>query len=133
MVSSPYHLEITPSDMGNNDRIVVQELLKEVAQMEQVDFFDSKEGGLVHIFKCVIINEANSLTMDAQAELRPTLEKGSRNIRLIMICDSMTSTIALVKSRCLLVCCPAPTNEKMIKSLSNIVSKEKVKLESGSI
>ena len=74
VVSSPYHLEITPSDMGNNDRIVIQELLKEVAQMEQVDFQESKDG-LAHRYKCVVINEANSLTRDAQAALRRTMEK----------------------------------------------------------
>lgn len=132
VVSSPYHLEITPSDMGNNDRIVVQELLKEVAQMEQVDFTDSKDG-LAHRYKCVIINEANSLTRDAQAALRRTMEKYSRNIRLIMVCDSMSPIIAPIKSRCLLVRCPAPTDEETVKILSDVVSKENVNLESGSI
>ncbi|KAK5773845.1 replication factor C subunit 5 PWA37_003808 [Arxiozyma heterogenica] len=133
VVSSPYHLEITPSDMGNNDRIVVQELLKEVAQMEQVDFSDSKEGGLAHRYKCVIINEADSLTRDAQAALRRTMEKYSRNIRLIMVCDSLSSIIAPIKSRCLLIRCPSPGNDEMVKILSDVVSKENIKLESGSI
>ena len=30
IVASVYHLEITPSDVGNYDRVVVQDLLKEV-------------------------------------------------------------------------------------------------------
>ncbi|CAB4253092.1 similar to Saccharomyces cerevisiae YBR087W RFC5 Subunit of heteropentameric Replication factor C (RF-C) [Maudiozyma barnettii] len=132
VVSSPYHLEITPSDMGNNDRIVIQELLKEVAQMEQVDFQDSK-GGLAHRYKCVVINEADSLTRDAQAALRRTMEKYSKNIRLIMVCDSMSSIIAPIKSRCLLVRCPAPTNSDIIKILSEVATEEKVELESGAI
>lgn len=132
VVSSPYHLEITPSDMGNNDRIVIQELLKEVAQMEQVDFQDSKDG-LAHRYKCVVINEADSLTRDAQSALRRTMEKYSRNIRLIMVCDSMSSIIAPIKSRCLLVRCPAPTNTDMIKILSEVATEEQVELESGAI
>ena len=37
IVSSVYHLEITPSDVGNYDRVVIQELLKEIAQTQQVD------------------------------------------------------------------------------------------------
>src|ERR1700760_2510113 len=37
IVSSVYHLEITPSDVGNFDRVVVQDLLKEEAQTQQVD------------------------------------------------------------------------------------------------
>ena len=36
-MASVYHLEITPSDVGNYDRVVVQDLLKEVAQTQQVD------------------------------------------------------------------------------------------------
>lgn len=132
VVSSQYHLELTPSDMGNNDRIVIQELIKEVAQMEQVDFSDSKDG-LAHRYKCVIINEADSLTRDAQAALRRTMEKYSRNIRLIMICDSMSSIIAPIKSRCLLLRSSAPTNDEVVEILSNVVEKENVILDSGAI
>lgn len=36
-VSSNYHTEMTPSDVGNNDRIVVQEMIKEIAQTQQID------------------------------------------------------------------------------------------------
>lgn len=132
VVSSPYHLEITPSDMGNNDRIVIQELLKEVAQMEQVDFQDSRDG-LAHRYKCVIINEANSLTKDAQAALRRTMEKYSKNIRLIMICDSMSPIIAPIKSRCLLVRCPAPSNNEISTILSDVVTNERIQLETKDI
>ncbi|QHS71652.1 replication factor C subunit 5 [Saccharomyces paradoxus] len=132
VVSSPYHLEITPSDMGNNDRIVIQELLKEVAQMEQVDFQDSRDG-LAHRYKCVIINEANSLTKDAQAALRRTMEKYSKNIRLIMICDSMSPIIAPIKSRCLLVRCPAPCNNEISTILSDVVTNERIQLETKDI
>ncbi|CCK71500.1 replication factor C subunit 5 KNAG_0H00850 [Huiozyma naganishii CBS 8797] len=132
VVSSPYHLEITPSDMGNNDRIVIQELLKEVAQMEQVDFENSKDG-IAHRYKCVVINEAHSLTRDAQAALRRTMEKYSRNIRLIMICDSMSPIIAPIRSRCMLIRCPAPTDDETIKILAEVASKENVKVESGSV
>ncbi|CAD6599113.1 BAH_G0002830.mRNA.1.CDS.1 [Saccharomyces cerevisiae] len=132
VVSSPYHLEITPSDMGNNDRIVIQELLKEVAQMEQVDFQDSKDG-LAHRYKCVIINEANSLTKDAQAALRRTMEKYSKNIRLIMVCDSMSPIIAPIKSRCLLIRCPAPSDGEISTILSDVVTNERIQLETKDI
>lgn len=132
VVSSAYHLEITPSDMGINDRIVIQELLKEVAQMEQVDFQDSKEG-LSHRYKCVIINEADSLTRDAQAALRRTMEKYSKNIRIIMVCDSMSSIISPIRSRCLMVRCPAATNDEIIKILDKVATQENVKIESPKV
>lgn len=136
VVSSPYHLEITPSDMGNNDRIVIQELLKEVAQMEQVDFqtaSGAETGGLAHRYKCVIINEADSLTRDAQAALRRTMEKYSRNIRFIMLCESMSSMIAPIKSRCLLVRTPAPTTQETADALVKVGGQEKVTVEDEAI
>ena len=49
IVSSAYHLELTPTyfgllrdvlisrDVGNYDRVVIQELLKDIAQTQQVD------------------------------------------------------------------------------------------------
>ncbi|AGO12946.1 AaceriADL303Cp [[Ashbya] aceris (nom. inval.)] len=125
VVSSPYHIEITPSDMGHNDRIVIQELLKEIAQMEQVDFQSGSEG-LARRYKSVIINEAESLTRDAQAALRRTMEKYSRNIRVIMLCDSLSSIIAPIKSRCMLVRVPAPAPAEMVAIMERVCTQEGV-------
>ncbi|AET41271.1 replication factor C subunit 5 Ecym_7452 [Eremothecium cymbalariae DBVPG len=125
VISSPYHLEITPSDMGNNDRVVIQELLKEVAQMEQVDFQTTSDG-LARRYKCIVINEADALTRDAQAALRRTMEKYSRNIRIFMLCDSMSNIIAPIKSRCLVVRVPAPQTLEMAKIMETVCMSEGV-------
>ena len=37
MLSSNYHVEMNPSDVGNNDRYVVQEIIKEMATSRPVD------------------------------------------------------------------------------------------------
>lgn len=37
IVQSNYHIEITPSEAGNYDRLVIQEIIKEIAQTQQVD------------------------------------------------------------------------------------------------
>ena len=37
IVQSNFHIEMTPSDVGNFDRVVIQDLLKEIAQTQQVD------------------------------------------------------------------------------------------------
>lgn len=36
-MSSNYHLEVNPSDAGFHDRVVIQELIKTVAQTHQLD------------------------------------------------------------------------------------------------
>ncbi|ODQ81703.1 hypothetical protein BABINDRAFT_58302 [Babjeviella inositovora NRRL Y-12698] len=120
VVSSSYHLEITPSDMGNNDRVVIQDLLKEVAQTEQVDFSGK------HRFKVVIINEADSLTRDAQAALRRTMEKYSGNIRLVLLSNTTSNIIPPIKSRCLLVRVAAPSEAEVATILDKVCKKESV-------
>lgn len=128
VLSSPHHLEITPSDMGNNDRVVIQDLLKDVASTEQVDF---QKSSIKHRFKVVVINEADLLSRDAQAALRRTMEKYSTNIRLIMVCNTTSNIIAPIKSRTLLVRIPAPTTAEIANILETVAQKEGVKFGPG--
>ena len=37
VISSNYHIELNPSDVGMYDRVVVQEIIKDIAQTQQVD------------------------------------------------------------------------------------------------
>lgn len=118
IVASVYHLEITPSDVGTQDRAVVQDLLKEVAQTQQVDQAARQR------FKVVIINEADHLTRDAQAALRRTMEKYSPNLRLILLANSTSNIIAPIRSRTLLVRVAAPSEEEISQVLTRVGEKE---------
>ncbi|KAJ5215639.1 uncharacterized protein N7498_002046 [Penicillium cinerascens] len=118
IVSSVYHLEITPADVGNYDRVVVQELLKEVAQTQQVDLSAKQR------FKVVVINEADHLTRDAQAALRRTMEKYSPNLRLILLANSTSNIIAPIRSRTLLVRVAAPTETDICSALRIATKRE---------
>ena len=118
IVASVYHLEITPSDVGNFDRVVIQDLLKEVAQTQQVDQSARQR------FKVVVINEADHLTRDAQAALRRTMEKYSPNMRLILLANSTANIIAPIRSRTLLVRVAAPTESDICKVLKKVGAQE---------
>ncbi|KAG8531042.1 uncharacterized protein KY384_004399 [Bacidia gigantensis] len=118
IVTSNYHLEITPSDVGHFDRVVIQELLKEVAQTQQVDTAAKQR------FKVVVINEADHLTRDAQAALRRTMEKYSPNLRLILLANSTGNIIAPIRSRTLLVRVAAPTEDEIVEVLRAAGKKE---------
>lgn len=118
IVTSVYHLEITPSDVGNYDRVVVQDLLKEVAQTQQVDQSARQK------FKVVVINEADHLTRDAQAALRRTMEKYSPNLRLILLANSTANIIAPIRSRTLLVRVAAPSIQEITTVLAESAKKE---------
>lgn len=114
IVQSNFHIEITPSEAGNYDRVVIQELLKEIAQTQQVDL-NAKQR-----FKVVIINEADSLSRDAQAALRRTMEKYMSNMRIILCANSTSRLIAPIKSRCLLMRVAAPDNTEMQTVLTHV-------------
>ncbi|CAD6574151.1 MAG: Replication factor C (RF-C) subunit [Tremellales sp. Tagirdzhanova-0007] len=122
VVQSNYHIELTPSDVGMYDRVVIQDILKEIAQTQQVDL-NAKQR-----FKVVIINEADALTRDAQAALRRTMEKYMNNMRLILCANSTSKIIAPIRSRCLLVRVAAPNEEEMTRVLHHVAKKERFHL-----
>jgi len=92
-LQSNYHIELTPSEVGNNDRQVVQEVIKEIAQTTNVasavQVFSGGGGseskasstssgsgeGKGRLFKVVVLNEVDGLSMAAQQALRRTMEK----------------------------------------------------------
>jgi replication factor C subunit 3/5 len=61
----------------------------------------------------VIINEADSLSRDAQAALRRTMEKYMSNMRIILCANSTSRLIAPIKSRCLLMRVAAPSSDEV--------------------
>ncbi|EKM78825.1 hypothetical protein AGABI1DRAFT_114403 [Agaricus bisporus var. burnettii JB137-S8] len=122
LTQSNYHIEITPSEAGNYDRVVIQEILKEIAQTQQVDL-NAKQR-----FKIVVINEADSLSRDAQAALRRTMEKYMSNMRIILCANSTSRLIAPIKSRCLLVRVAAPNADEMAAVLNSVAGRENFQL-----
>ena len=122
LISSNYHMEITPSDAGSYDRLVIQDILKEIAQTQQVDQNAARR------FKMVVINEADSLSRDAQAALRRTMEKYMRNMRMILCANSTSRIIAPIRSRCLLLRVGAPSDEDMSRVLRHVAKREKFQL-----
>jgi hypothetical protein len=104
MFASPYHIEITPTEMGNMDRMVIQDVVKEFSSSKQ--FIESPKK-----FKVVIIFEADSLSKDAQNALRRTMEKFAKNVKFIFIVESLSMILAPLKSRCLCLRCPSATKE----------------------
>ena len=101
--SSMYHLEVTPSEADNHDRVIVQKLIKEVAGSAQLDPKQQKQ------FKVVVIHEIDQLTHSAQASLRRTMETFMPTCRIIANAESLSKVIAPLRSRCLQIRVPAPS------------------------
>jgi replication factor C subunit 3/5 len=60
-------------------------------------------------FKCVVINDADLLSRQAQAGLRRTMEKYISTCRVILLSESFTKLIPPIRSRCLCIRVPAPS------------------------
>lgn len=121
-VSSNYHIEVSPSDVGIYDRIVVMDLIKNVAQTQQLDINSQRE------FKVVVLMGVDELTKDAQHALRRTMEKYITNCRLILCANSTSRVIPAIRSRCLSIRVPAPTIEEVSNILQTVCKKEGLNL-----
>jgi replication factor C subunit 3/5 len=117
-VSSAYHVEMNPSDVGNNDRYVVQEIIKEMARGRPVNA-DGTRG-----FKVLVLNEVDRLTKEAQHSLRRTMEKYSAACRLILCCTNVSKVIEPVRSRCLCVRVAAPSPGDVEARLAAVAAAE---------
>jgi replication factor C subunit 3/5 len=124
-ISSAFHVEMNPSDVGNNDRYVVGEIIKEMARNRPVTT-DGKRG-----FKVLILNEVDRLSKEAQHSLRRTMEKYSAACRLILCCTNISKVIEPVRSRCLCIRVAAPSKESIQSVLSQVATAEGFVLPDG--
>ena len=134
MITSNYHIEISPGDAGLDDRYVVQEVIKEMAANRSLTSGgglgggvgtvsaagggDEKEGkgagGRKRIavdYKIVVLVEVDRLSRQAQAALRRTMEKYTAGCRLILCCNNQSKVIEPVRSRCLGMRVASPSHD----------------------
>ncbi|KER28248.1 hypothetical protein T265_04851 [Opisthorchis viverrini] len=117
-VSSNFHLEVNPSEVGIYDRVVVQELIKTMASTAQLDSAQQRD------FKVVVLHEADHLTKDAQHALRRTMEKYISTCRLILSAESISKIISATRSRCLPIRVAAPSIDQIVHILKNTARRE---------
>jgi len=125
IISSNFHLDITPSDADFHDKVIVQNLIKEVASTSQLDSKVQKA------FKVIIINEVDKLSKEAQAALRRTMEKYISKCRLILICENLGRVIPPIRSRCLMIRVAAPSEIEVQGVLEKISKKENMFNQEG--
>lgn len=116
------HVELTPADAGTHDRYVVQEVIKEIARARPVDAKGQRS------FKVLVLHEVDRLSRDAQAALRRTMESHSGACRLLMASSSLSRVIEPLRSRCLCVRVPAPTEADLETLLAHVAKRESLSL-----
>lgn len=117
-VGSSYHIEMSPQDAGIYDRVVVQEVIKEIASSHTLASANAP------MFKVVVLKEVDRLTRAAQHGLRRTMEKYMATCRLILCCENVSKVIDPLRSRCLAVRVPAPSTIEVMTMLEYVARQE---------
>jgi replication factor C subunit 3/5 len=120
---SKYHILLEPKNNGF-DKYLIQEIIQDYAKTEILNILKYKK-----LFKVVVIDKIDNLSYYAQASLRRTMEKYANTCKFIFICDQLSKIIEPLKSRCLLVRIPLPTNQMLINIMLNICQKENIELQ----
>lgn len=84
-------------------------------------------------FKIIILDEADSMTQDAQSALRRTMETYSKITRFCLICNYVTRIIDPLASRCSKFRFKSLDQGNARKRLEEIAEKEGVRLEDGAV
>jgi replication factor C subunit 2/4 len=84
-------------------------------------------------FKIIILDEADSMTQDAQSALRRTMERYSRITRFCLVCNYVTRIIDPLASRCSKFRFKALDGSAAATRLEEIAKAENLTLENGTI
>jgi len=106
-----HFLELNASDQRGID--VVRERIKSFAR--------SSFGGAD--YRIIFLDEADSLTADAQSALRRTMEQFSNNVRFILSCNYSSQIIDPIQSRCA-VFRFAPLSDEAVAEQIHIIAEE---------
>ena len=84
-------------------------------------------------YKIIVLDEADSMTQDAQSALRRTMETYSKITRFCLICNYVTRIIDPLASRCSKFRFKSLDQGNAKKRLEEIAENENVKLEGGAV
>ena len=88
----------------------------------------SEDGTRIPPYKIIILDEADSMTDEAQDALRVIIEQYSTVTRFCFICNYISKITDAIKSRCSPVYFKKLSNECMISKLNEIAAKESMEL-----
>lgn len=131
-VSSIHHVEVNPSDAATNDRLVIQEIVKEMASSAPIELVptttrSSSSGHAAHL-KVIVLHEVDHMSRIAQQALRRTMEKYSKSCRMIMIAESSSKVLEPLRSRCLGIRVPWPSENDLASVLNHVADCEGVEV-----
>lgn len=125
-------LELNASDERGIS--IVREKVKDFARMQLTNPSPAYRGRFpCPPFKIIVLDEADSMTQDAQSALRRTMETYSKITRFCLICNYVTRIIDPLASRCSKFRFKSLDQGNARRRLEEIAEKEDVLLEDGAV
>ncbi len=84
-------------------------------------------------FKILILDEADNMTSPAQQALRRTMEKYTKNCRMILICNYSNKIIPPIQSRCVVFRFSSLSKDDIKERIKFVAGEEKIQLTPGGI
>ncbi|MFW9894213.1 MAG: replication factor C small subunit [Candidatus Thorarchaeota archaeon] len=117
MVVNRAYLELNASDARGID--VIRTYIK--------DFAKARPSSEIP-FKILILDEADNMTSPAQQALRRTMEKYTKNCRMILICNYSNRIIPPIQSRCVVFRFSSLSNDNIKKRVKYVAKEEGISL-----
>lgn len=111
-------LELNASDDRGID--VIRNRIKEFAKLKSLTDIP---------YKIIILDEADSLTKEAQQALRRTMEKYSATCRFILACNEISKLIDPIQSRCVIFKFKPLSEKALLDLVKRIEKAEKIKVD----
>ncbi len=116
------YLELNASDARGID--VIRTFIKDFAKARpSVDI----------PFKILILDEADNMTSPAQQALRRTMEKYTKNCRMILICNYSNKIIPPIQSRCVVFRFSSLNSNDIKKRVNYVAKQENITLTPGGL
>jgi replication factor C subunit 3/5 len=110
--SSNHHIIINPTDT-NFDRYIIHDVIKSYAKAKTIAHVTDPNSK----FKTIQISNLEKLSHSAQTSLRRMIEVNARTCRFIMWCENIDNVIDPLKSRCVCIRVPRPSNHRIFAYL----------------
>ncbi|PVU90209.1 hypothetical protein BB561_004981 [Smittium simulii] len=116
-------------ELNASDERGIQVVRNKVKNFAQALVSNSKLNASCPPYKIIILDEADSMTVDAQAALRRIMEDYSKNTRFCLICNYVSRIIEPLASRCAKFRFESLDPKQINSLLKNIADKESVNIE----
>ena len=124
---SNYHYIINPCLYGLYDKHFLQQFIGDLCTNTNISHsFDTEK-----LYKIIVIQNADQLTINAQNALRSTMEKNIYTCRFIFLCHSYNKMIEPIISRCLKIKIPTPSTNSMCNLLKHICITENIEIDNN--